>query len=316
MPEPVRSRVARELMAAQFGAFPGVESWVMDRLASALEPDDLQARDIVYRAGDPAEFLYFVKEGRIETRPPPRTRIVAGPAVFGVFDILLGRPRSAPAVALTDVALMRVRSEAWLELLDDSFELGRVALLAMARNLAELEEQSAPRDLLVATSPVAAERPRTRALNALERIETLLSEPLLRGVGVQTISDLAVMAEEHEYDAGQVVFERGVARERMFVVVDGAVVATRADPVGTRRATAGQLVCGAAAFAQPALGWEAHAESRARLLSFRIEDWFDLMEEHSDMLRATLAAFASQMDKALDAATSQVNLAPPTQRGL
>lgn len=299
MPEPSRSRIARELLAAQFGAFRGVESWVMDRLASALEPDDVRAHEIIYRAGDPAEFLYFVREGRIETRAPPHTRVVTGPSVFGVFDVLLERARTAPAVALTDVGLMKVRGETWLELLDDSFELGRVALLAMARSLAELEQQIAVSGDAEAAPP---ERRRAGALDALERVETLLSEPLLRGVGVQAISDLAMMAEEHEFDAGQVIFERGVARERMFVVVEGTVMATRADPVCTRRATAGQLVCGAAAFAQPSLGWEARAESRVRLLSFRIEDWFDLLEEHSDLLRATLAAFASQLDKALDGA--------------
>lgn len=300
MPDPSRSRVARELLAAEFGAFPGVESWVMDRLASALEPEEVRAGEAFYRAGEPAEFLYWMRDGRVEIRVPTHSSTLSGPTAFGVLDVLLERPRQGTAVALTDVSAMRVRGETWFELLDDSFELASVALTAMARDLAELDVRFGPGD--PAAPPAAPEaRRRGRPLNVLERIEALLDEPLLRGAGVQTISDLSMLAEESTHDSGSPVFERGAARERMYVVVEGVIVARHADPIVTRYAAAGQLVCGAAAFGQPALKWEAHALTPARLLSFRIEDWFDLMEEHSDMLRATLAALASQREKASEA---------------
>jgi len=300
MPEPSRSRVARELLAAEFGAFPGVESWVMDRLASALEPEEVRAGDAFYRTGEPAEFLYWVRDGRVEVRVPTHTSTLSGPTAFGVIDVLLERPRQGTAVALTDVSAMRVRGETWFELVDDSFELASVALTAMARDLAELEVRFGPSER--AEPPAEPEvRRRGRPLNVLERIEALLDEPLLRGAGVQTISDLSVLAEESAYDAGSPIFERRIPRERMYVVVEGVVEARHTDPIVTRRFTPGRLVCGAAAFGQPALKWEAHALTTARLLSFRVEDWFDLMEEHSDMLRATLAALGFQREKAFEA---------------
>lgn len=306
MPEAARSRVARELLAVEFGAFPGVESWVLDRFARALEAEEVRAGDAFYRTGDPAEFLYWMRNGRLEIRLPTHTSTIAGPTAFGVFDVLLERPRRGTAVAITDVSAMRVRGETWFELLDDSFELASVAVTAMARNLAELEVRFGPSHsvtppaALAAVAAVVDRHPR-RPLNVLERIEALLDEPLLRGAGVQTVSDLSMLADEVAYEAGSLIFERGVARERMFVVVQGVIEARHADPIVIRHAVAGQLVCGAAAFGHPAAKWQARALTPARLLSFRVEDWFDLIEEHSDMLRATLAALASQREKAIEA---------------
>ena len=56
----------------------------------------------------------------------------------------------------------------------------------------------------------------------------------------------------------------------------------------------GDIVCGVASFGSSAVPWEARATLPTRVLSFASEQWFDLMEEHFDMVRSTLAAIAER----------------------
>jgi hypothetical protein len=69
------------------------------------------------------------------------------------------------------------------------------------------------------------------------------------------------------------------------------------------------VVCGAAAFGQPALAWKASASRATRALAFRIEDWFDLMEEHFDMVRSTPGALELKRNQLLDQLASRVSVA-------
>ena len=54
----------------------------------------------------------------------------------------------------------------------------------------------------------------------------------------------------------------------------------------------GSLVGGVASLGEPILAWQARAVTHVRALSMRLEDWFDLMEEHFDLVRSALSALA------------------------
>jgi CRP-like cAMP-binding protein len=292
-----RKRLSREIFLSEFGGLPHGDTWVLDRLARLLEEEHVRAGEVLYRPGDPPEFLYFMGEGRVSLqRPDAHDRTFEGRSVFGLFDLVLDRPRARKATALSDLSVMKVRAEAWFELMDDSFRLTQAVVLRLARRVADLEQR------IVASDPWGLVDPRhngflSRPLNVLERLAALLDEPLLRGAGVQTLSDLALVSEEFAFDAGQRVFERGVSREHMFVVLEGEIDVSRVAPDVVRRSALGQIVGGAAAFGEPALAWEGHARTPTRALAFRVEDWFDLMEEHFDMVRATLGALAVRSEE-------------------
>jgi hypothetical protein len=60
-------------------------------------------------------------------------------------------------------------------------------------------------------------------------------------------------------------------------------------------------VLGIAAFAPPLSGgWEARASTRSRVLATPIEAWYDVMEEHFDLARSQMAAFAERRETLLD----------------
>src|SRR5271165_5310501 len=125
MGDPRHTRVSHELFLAAFGArMGGFESWVHDRLVSLLDEEQVRAGETLFAVGDTPEFFYFMREGGVRLlREGRRTWDLDGRRVFGLLDGLLDRSRTRTAVATTDLRLMKVRIDAWLELLDDSFEL-------------------------------------------------------------------------------------------------------------------------------------------------------------------------------------------------
>jgi CRP-like cAMP-binding protein len=290
------------LFLATFGAHrASTESRVTDRLTSLLEEETFRADDTVFSVGDPPEFCYFMREGRVrfvcEGHAP---WIFEGRCAFGMSDALVERSRTRTALAVTDLQLMRMQSDAWIELLEDSFDLARGAVRELARAVAQLEEKvwaSAGSRNPSSVAPIVAA---VGSPDVLERLATLMDVPLLRGAGVQTLSDLANASEELTFAAGESLFERGATTGVVYVILRGEVQASRTDPEVTWRGGPADIVCGTAAFTESVGAWQARAVTPARALVFRVDDWFDLLEEHFEMVRSTLAALSIRRETLLD----------------
>jgi CRP-like cAMP-binding protein len=292
-------RITRELFLAAVGEnFGTFEPWVTDRLTSILEEEEVAAGDCIYAAGEPPDHFYFVRQGRLELvydGKPPET--INGPRAFGMLDALVERPRSHSAYARMPLHLLRVRVDAWLELLEDSFELARMSVLGLTRAVAVLEERAWAGGRHVTPAAPAPQRDGGPKLDIVERVALLMDVPPLRGAGVQPLSDLATASEELSFAAGEHLFVRNAHPDRVFVLIDGSVEAHREDPALSRQDGPGQVVCGIGALAGRGADWEACAVTRVRALAFFIDDWFDVMEENFEMVRATLAALAKEHER-------------------
>jgi CRP-like cAMP-binding protein len=297
-----RLRVSREIFLAAFGpAFDAVEPWVTDRVTAMLEEEDVCAGESLFTAGDPPDYFYFLRKGTVQlvgagSEPPT----VHGPGVIGVFDVFLDRPRMRTAVVVGACELMKVRADAWIELLEDSFDLARAAVLRSAREVALLEAQLLARRVLPWPAASRAPYPVGARLGLIERLALLVDAVPLRTAGVQTLSDLAASSEEVELAPGGVLFEGHVAKSRFFLVVEGQVDGLHEPSNMVCPFGPGEIVSGAGAFGEPALAWAARAKTKARVLGFRIEDWFDLIEVHFDLVRSALASSALERERLLD----------------
>jgi CRP-like cAMP-binding protein len=302
MPDTHRLRVSREIFLTAFGAELGaVEPWVTDRLTAMLEDEDVCAGESLFSAGDPADYFYFLRRGTVKlVCEGSEARTVHGPGVIGVFDVLLDRPRMRSAIVLDSPELMKVRADAWIELLEDSFELARAAVLRSAREVALLEVLLLGKRVLPWPVGPRPSYPVGARLGLIERLALLMDAPPLRAAGVQTLSDLAASSEEVVVAPGSVLFEGQVTRSRFFLVVEGQVDGLHEPSNMVCPFGPGDIVSGAGAFGEPALAWTARAKTKARTLAFRIEDWFDLMEEHFDLVRSALAASALERERLLD----------------
>ena len=298
MPESARTRILRELHLAAFGVpLLGIESWVTDRLTAVLEEDSARAGHEFFSAGDVAECFYFILDGRVQlARPGAVSWVLGRRSVFGMTDALLERPRQRTAVALTDVARMRVRTEAWTELLEDCFELARASVTGAANAVARLEESLWAAERRLSAAELRSDTPMSPKLNVVERLALLTDVPILRGAGIQPLSDLAVASEEVVTAKGELIFGQGAAGDRVFVLVEGTATGVREEPHAVWQGTVGDLVCGAGALGERAAAWEVQAITRTRALTFRIEDWLDLMEENFEMVRSTLGVLLTQRE--------------------
>jgi CRP-like cAMP-binding protein len=306
--DPRLERLSRELffVAATLGAGQTLPSWVVDRITSRLDEVDVTAGQVVFAAGSPAEFVYFMTDGRLLlTREGAAPWTYEGRWAVGMFEVVLDRLRVRTATALSDFRMMRLRADAWLDILEDSFLLGRAALERAAGTVADLADQLAVRGL-VPQPMVACLMPLPRGkLNLIERLAVLYELVHLRGSGIQPLAELAGVAEEVTFEPGDRILEASVRKNRTFVVLRGEVEASRADPPFKRPFGPGTIVLAAASFGEGSIPWEAHAKTEVRALAVPHDDWFDLLEEHFDMLRSALGAMAIQRDRMLEQLAAQ-----------
>src|ERR1019366_799670 len=295
-------RITRELFVSTAGGHLGiVDPWMMDRLTGILEEEEAAAGESIFRAGDAPDAYYFLLQGRVELVREGRSvaETIDGRRAFGILEVLAQHPRTSSASASGPVKLMRIRANAWFGLLEDRFQLALMSVLALVRSVSALEEQRwAAGDLPPPPPPAIAES--RRRLDLVERLRLLRATAPLRGSGVQPLSDLASLTDEVELASGEPLFERDRRRDRVFVLIDGSVEARKRTPQVTWRGGAGQIVCGVGALAAIGQDWEASALAPTRALTFRVDDWIDLMEENFEFVRSTLATLAQEHERLIE----------------
>jgi CRP-like cAMP-binding protein len=143
----------------------------------------------------------------------------------------------------------------------------------------------------------------------IERLAFLAEVPLLHGAGVQPLAELAAVAAERRFSEGELLFERGSPHPEVFIVIEGEVLAKLGESDAIWHFGAGEIVGGAACFGGTP-DWQAKAGQSTRVLSFPLEVWFELMDEHFDLVRAAVSALALRREALLD------HLAEQTRAGV
>jgi CRP-like cAMP-binding protein len=295
-------RIGREIFLAALGLpLDSMDSWVIDRLTSILNEHDVRAGQTLFTAGEPVEFLHFMQDGQVRfTRDGGPSWTLKGRWLIGGFEALSDRPATRTATALEDFYGMRVSVVAWVQMLEDSFQLARSAVVNASRAVMRLEEHvptgapASPEDVSLRSIVPSG------TLGLVERLALLLDVRMLRVGGVQALADLAAVSSQVSFAAGDLIVQRGIAHESLIRIVEGEVLAERESPAVVRRQGPGDLVCGTAILGQVADGWQARSITPTRGISFPIEALFDLMEEHFDLVRSTLAALGARRELLLE----------------
>ena len=95
-----------------------------------------KAGEIIFNDGDKAEELFVIKSGQVGIRLGNRTLSeLPANSIFGEMALIDGAPRSATAVALTDVELIPVSEKQFLFLVSQTPFFALKVMRVLARRL-------------------------------------------------------------------------------------------------------------------------------------------------------------------------------------
>lgn len=276
----------RSLQMARFGD-------VADAMAARVRSLSFPAGATLYREGEAAREIFFVRRGEVALRKAGEEPWTLGErTVVGVLDVMQDRARDRTAVAVTDTQVLAVSAEDWFDVFEDNFETTRHAVTGVAHSLHELGLKLPPTGGFPPPVPDDTEARAIRALDQVERIITLRAAPLLARANVQPLTGLAALVEERRLGAGETLFRLGEPSGSFFLVVRGLVEIAREDPVVRAGFGPGQVVGGYGAIALPAHPWSAIARIPSQVFRVGLEEYFDLMEDHFELARSVLAEMA------------------------
>lgn len=110
--------------------FRSIDALHLAEIATILRPRSVSPGNIVVRAGDPADCMYFILTGELEVILPSPVRLGAG-SFFGEMGLVSKAPRSATVRALVATQLLVLEDEDFDRLTrvypDITAEIGRVA---------------------------------------------------------------------------------------------------------------------------------------------------------------------------------------------
>ncbi len=298
--DPLR-RISKELLFTSFvpRASGLDEPWVLDRMAELIEAIDARPGETLFRAGEDPEFLYFLTDGRVRLTQEGRPDwVYRGRWVIGTTDALTGRPRARTATVEQPGSLFRLPAFTWLDLMEDSFDATSGALTGSAAGTVALYARVG-RVAGAAASATCADTCRDLG-SIVDRTLLLHQCSLFAQAGIQSLTDLARHSEVRSYGRGEELFAAGVHPGRTFVVARGEVEVHRERPDVRLSFGPGAVAGGAICLGDPQAEWSARAVSEAAVLSFSEEDLFDEMEEHTDLARSIMTAFALEREQLVD----------------
>lgn len=90
-------------------------------VTSGVPTRSFVADEVIFREGDKAVELYVIQKGRVEIHAGHRVLAILGPnEFFGEMALLDPAPRSATAIAATDVTLIPISEKQFLKLVSES----------------------------------------------------------------------------------------------------------------------------------------------------------------------------------------------------
>jgi CRP-like cAMP-binding protein len=258
MAEPASGAVPVELMlmvrsflGGLTDAMPGP---VVRQFAAMTRELFFREGETIYREGDAPDHIYFVVQGEValETAGHDPWRF-GNYSALGILDAYLERPHTRTATAARDTRALVLRSEDWMSLMEDNFELTRLALGRNARGVWQMaigladeafDQLEVPERSSQVTALARRSEARLGMLNPFERLLVLRLSPLLRRARMQPLIRLARDSEVRFLEQGQVLFQQADPTVALYFVVSGLVRVERLEPVvsGTFHAT--QLVGG------------------------------------------------------------------------
>lgn len=293
------TRVKRELFLRAL--VPGkVPPAVARQLVKMMREVSARSGAVLYRRGDPARDAYFVYEGTVDLLADGEAPMAMERGdVMGMIDCAIQRPRGRTAVARTDVELLVIDAQDWMDVFEENLGYTRLVMETLGRMQRPLvlglsPDGGVPRREL---SPEEALHAGVAEGTVVERLVALRSTMHLEMASVQSLCELAVRGHVLRVPRGQRILEPGQAEDRFYVVVAGLVEVDRDDPALRIGYGPGDLVLGNMSLAGLLGEFGMSARSDAVLLTFPRAVLDDVIEDHFDLASSIMRGIALERDR-------------------
>lgn len=211
----------RILTLRQFAGFAEAELSDLANIADNVVEVTYEAGDVVAEPGR-LSAIHLVVDGAIAGG----SRTWAANQMFGLFEILAGRPIRHRVTATRRTRTLALAANDFSELLEDSYSVLHSARKALARRLQFIEHTGGT---VPTTSPIPLADLPDHKLGMVERLIVLRHQMQFANGRAQALAALAQASEERRFPAGVVIGDIGEEPAGGMFLLTGLLRATRAD---------------------------------------------------------------------------------------
>jgi CRP-like cAMP-binding protein len=276
---PLISPLERALFLKAQPYLEGLPSRAIAGLAEYSEERSFKPGDVVYRAGEAPDRVYFLASGSVRTEYPgaPPFELEA-PCGIGIIEHLVGS-RVPPAVsAIRETFALSVRAAELFQLIEDDF--GHYATLTRGLSRALLEELAgaAAARRVEGGFRDTQQRVTYAAVDLVHRIALAREAPFFAGSNLTVMTELLRFQEPRILGAGELLWDVGSAVESLALVLDGEILTWRE---GAETAQPPGSMLGAwEVFSVESRREGARAKTAARIIEIDRTHFADVLEDH------------------------------------
>jgi CRP-like cAMP-binding protein len=293
--------VERELdVRAGLGLFASEKQ--LKQLLAIARQFDVKAGQVLAERGSPMKSVFQLADGELEMRGNPGEPVwkIENRGAVGFVDFMLGRPWSRTAVAVKPSRVLELDAGAYRDYLEDNFEVGHQVIAQLgSRLMGDVLASPDAAAILGRSAKRDGKRDGKRALDyqsevpLVIRIMLLSRVPAFSGGTIQALANLAQVAREVRYKAGEVIAEAGATSNELSVLVAGEVTLTHPtqDLTATRHPV--DLVAHASELATGPRPLHVVASQDSLVLQIDREELLDRVEEHFELAMSMFAYIAT-----------------------
>lgn len=277
----------RLLTLRQFPGFAEAELSDLANIADNTYETTFAAGDVIAEPGH-LEAIHLVIEGNLAGG----SRSWAANQLFGLFEVLAGRPIAHRVIATVKTRVLSLAANDFSEILEDSYSVLHSARKAMTRRLLFIERNG--RQLHPQHTPFTLADLPNHKLGMVERLIILRQQMQFAAGRAQALAAIAQASEERQFPAGVVIADIGEEAAGGLIVLTGLVRATRPDGYsvvyGPGDGFGGLSTMAALPFDRT---FETMTPVRSLFTPARVI--MDIMEDHTDYALGLLSRLASHL---------------------
>lgn len=249
-------------------------------LAEYTTERSFRANEVVFKAGQTPDEIYFVVSGEVEVRGESFSRRLGPKTAVGGLSAYAEEAMTFDVVAVAPTMTLALAVDDSYDIFEDHFPILKAVLMALSRETSELRTRLGPAAGF--SNEILDDPPDGGKLDLVQRMAALYQALRFARAHLESIADLAREAREVRYAAGYVLWREGDAADYMLVIIRGKIDCTT--EAGQQFSLGPEDAAGTAANLAKTPRWYKATVSRDLVaLHVRHESFYDILEDRFEL---------------------------------